>query len=166
MNTAGLKVIGRGQWTTCFKLNDKEVLLRSEDGIKEAISFNWGFDSPVFPKLTRVDQCLYTSKYYPKVVSLKKALKPKQYEIYRELRALTVGYNYKDYDLSNLWRRQFATISNKRVREALISGIEGASNYGSDVSFEISPRNIAVDKGMLVLLDVFFIQSALKRNKS
>ena len=47
-------------------------------------------------------------------------------------------------------------------KEAILEAIDAMCNYGSDVSFEISPRNIAADKdGNLILLDCFFIKSQL-----
>jgi hypothetical protein len=40
--------------------------------------------------------------------------------------------------------------------------VEACANYGSDVMFEISPRNVAVHNGNLILLDCFFIKSKLR----
>jgi len=104
-------------------------------------------------------------EYYPKVKSLKQSLKPAQYALYKELRALSIGYGNKDYDLYFKWREQFETIKNKAVREDLLEVVDHLNNYGTDLSFEISPRNVAVKNGKLILLDCFFIasQAAAKR---
>lgn len=166
MNTTGLKKIGQGAFTTCYRLNTKEVLLKSTDYIKECMAFGWFPESNIFPEIESVEQYVYKSKYYERVTSLKNTLKPKQYEIYKELRQLKVDYNVKDYDLLDEWRKQFETVSNKRFREALLEAVDSCANYGSDVSFEISPRNVAVDKGMLILLDCFFIKSQLNKIRS
>lgn len=48
--------------------------------------------------------------------------------------------------------------------EALEALRDGASNYGSDWTFEFSPRNLATDsKGNLVLLDVLFSMEAMEK---
>jgi len=50
----------------------------------------------------------------------------------------------------------------KTAKTALIDAVSALTNYGSDICFEISPRNIAVTKtGNLILLDCFFMRSKL-----
>jgi len=159
--TSNLKQIGKGSFSTCYLLNKKEVLLKSSDPIKECMSFDWFGGSTVFPNVEHVDNDLYKMEYFPKVKSLKNTLKPKQYEIYKELRKLDVGYVRRDYDLKDNWHKQFDTVSNKRFRNALNEALDGCGNYGTDIQFEISPRNVAVKNGMLILLDCFFIKSKL-----
>ena len=46
-------------------------------------------------------------------------------------------------------------------KEAICAHIQGLRDYGEDICFEISPRNVAVDNGKLILLDCFFKRSAL-----
>ena len=50
----------------------------------------------------------------------------------------------------------------------MIDALRACSNYGSDVGFEISPRNIFIDNGNLILADCFFIISQaeeIRKNK-
>ena len=173
MDLSKLERIGKGTFTTCYRLNKKEVILETTDHVKECMSFGWGFDSSVFPTIEYVDEgvyCpkfdtnnkLYKSKYYPKVRSLKTALRPQQYELYKELRRLSIDIPQRDCEFADEWRKAFKTVSNKRMREALLEAVDGLGNYGCDVRFEISPRNVAVYRGRLVLLDCFFLKSQLE----
>lgn len=172
-NISYLNILGKGLFTTAYLQKDnKTVILKSTDYIKECMSLGWFPNSMYFPKVERLDQGIYKMKKYDKPKSLKNSLKPKQYEIYKELRNLSIGYIKNSYNNLDEWRKQFNTISNKTVKNALNDAIDACSNYGSDVCFEISPRNVAVSKtGNLILLDCFFIASQAndirtsKRNK-
>lgn len=161
MDTRGLKLIGKGTFSKCYKLNDKEVLIRSNDNVKEYIAL-WMDYVPFIPNIERIDIGLYKMEYFPKVKSLKKTLKPKQYEIYKELRSLSVGFVANKHNLFYEWHEQFDTIKNKRFREGLKLALDCLANYGSDINFEISPRNVAVKNGNLILLDCFFMSSQLQ----
>lgn len=166
MNTRNLKVIGKGAFTICYQLNKKEVILKSIDPIKECMGYGWFPDSKVFPEVKVLDEGIYKMEYYPRVKSLKNTLKPKQYEIYKELRELNVRHQKNSCDYFNLWHKEFDKVKNKRVREALKNGLDACGNYGLDIQFEISPRNVAVKNGMLILLDCFFIKSKLEQVRS
>lgn len=157
METKGLKLIGKGMFSKVYQLNEKEVLIKSEDLVKECMALF--IESSILPNCERVGEKLYKMKYYPKVTSLKESLKPTQYELYKELRGLSIGYVKNRHDNYYKWREQFQTIKNKKVREQLVYAVDELINYGCDISFEISPRNVAVDKGNLILLDCFFFCS-------
>lgn len=45
--------------------------------------------------------------------------------------------------------------------QIILEALDACLNYGSSVRFEISPRNVAVQDGQLVLLDCFYLQSTL-----
>lgn len=154
-----LKEIGRGFFTTAYLRNDNKVLLKSTDYIKECMAMGWFPNSRLFPKVSFSDnRNEYIMKYYPRVKSLKTSLNPKDYEIYKELRAIHLNLP-KGYDSLH---KVFTTISNKRVKEALLGALDACANYGVDVFFEISPRNVSVSKaGRLVLMDCFFMESQL-----
>lgn len=159
-----LKLIGSGSFTKVYELNSKQVLIHSVDYVKECNAY-FGLSDFGFPKIKRLSDNIYLSKKYNKVVSLKNELRPKQYEIYKELRGLSVPYNTKPYDYLNEWRKVFYTVKNSKFRNALLEALDNLSNYGSDISFEISPRNVAVEKGNLILLDCFFLRSQLDKTR-
>ena len=60
----------------------------------------------------------------------------------------------------------FAAIEDEDLKEVMIEALEACGNYGSDVAFEISPRNVAVKDGKLILLDCFFMKSKLNQVRS
>lgn len=170
MNTTkGLKLIGKGAFTKCYQLNDNTVLLKSEDPIKECMAHGWFPDSDLFPKVefSSIDGC-YEMEYYPRVRSLKNSLDPDQYQIYKDLREVfnNLETSINIYDGMNLIYKSFCQIENEELQETMIEALHSCGNYGSDVGFEISPRNVAVKNGKLILLDVFFMKSVLNKVRS
>ena len=163
-----MKLIGKGTFTKAYLLESGEVLLKSVDPIKECMAHGWVPVSELFPSVSLEDCETYKMKYYPKVSSLKNTLNEKSYRLYSALRKLSVGYVRNSYDLLDEWRKAFDSLPSEfeQEKEDLISAIEACSNYGTDVSFEISPRNVAVDNGNLVLLDCFFLKSELIKQTS
>ena len=112
---------------------------------------------------------MYEQSYYPKVKSLKAALKPTEWEFYRELRETQSNINpflddYKALDsLQSLIKALPSKYASKK--EALLGAVDALTNYGVDVRFEISPRNVTARNGRLVLLDCFFMAGKLKEVK-
>lgn len=173
MNTTkGLKLIGKGTFTKCYELNDTTVLLKSSDPIKECMAHGWFPESGLFPKVefSAIDG-FYEMEFYPRVKSLKNSLDTDQYQIYKDLQEVMKNIKYSDnmYDSCDLVYDAFEQIENEELKEVMIEALHACTNYGSDVAFEISPRNVAVKNGKLILLDVFFMKSALNKvrgNKS
>ena len=160
-----MKLIGKGSFTKCYLLDDKTVELHSCCYIKECMSLDWFPNSRLFPKIESIDYGIYRCKYYPKVRSLKSELKPNQYQIYKDLRALSLGYINNKHDYLDKWIEEFKTLKNKRLKEIMLQAIQACSNYGSDIGFEISPRNVAVNNGNLILLDCFYSISQLQQTR-
>lgn len=159
-----MKYIGKGAFTKCYLLDcGKKVMLKSIDPIKEVMSLGWFPDSPLFPSIHAIDEGVYESKYYPKVRSLKNTLKPRHYGYYKELRRIQEGIRYttNKYDSYHIIYKAFEGIRYKKLREVMLEALEGCANIGSDIGFEISPRNVAVEKGNLVLIDCFFQKTKL-----
>lgn len=160
-----LKLIGKGLFSKVYQLNEKQVLIKSTCNTKEAYSMDWHNSKNVFPVMERTNEYQeYICEYYPKVDSLKDSLLPEYYEIYKNLRALSIGYVPNNHNLLDAWREQFKKVSNRKYRLALLDMLDVLSNYGSDIQFEISPRNVAVKNSKLILLDCFFLVS--QRNKA
>lgn len=154
-----LPLIGKGLFSKVYKLNEKQVLIKSTCWSKECLALF--VNAKHFPKLEVVGEKEYVCEFYPKVKSVRDSLKPAHYEVYQQLRQIdrmTIG-GYDD--LKNL----FSTISNKSFREALLEVLDDMTNYGLDVCFEISPRNIAVKNGNLILLDVFLFKTQVREKR-
>lgn len=156
-----MKLIGKGSFTKCYlKSCGKKVYLDSVDPIKECMAYGWFPKSKYFP-VVKFEGEGYTMKYYPKVKSLKQNLKPAQYVIYKQLRDLYRNNNTHGY--FNL-RETFQKLPKSTIKARLLEALEACTNYGQDICFEISPRNIAVSStGNLILLDCFYLQSELDK---
>ncbi|MNQ98128.1 hypothetical protein D3C85_1138020 [compost metagenome] len=165
MKTTGLKLIGKGAFTRCYRLDESTVLLKSRDPIKECMAHGMFPKSPVFPIVECGDECgEYRMKYYPRGGSLKNTLDPDQWEIYKTLRALfdSIGYVKNPHDRYSKLYTLFQELPDN-IRDDMTYALDAVANYGSDIGFEISPRNVATDNGKLVLLDCFFLVSELKK---
>ena len=162
----GLKLIGKGAFTKCYQLTTKKVLLISNDPVKECMSKNWFPPCRLFPDVIQTDNNNeYTMKYYPRVTSLKRALTPRQYRLYSALRKIRksnhMSTHTKCHAATDTLPSEFRT-----ERELIKKAIDALSNYGQDICFEISPRNVAVQSGKLILLDCFFMKSELDKKYS
>lgn len=168
MNTKTLKKIGQGTFSTVWRKDNKTVLIKSNDNVKECFSLGWCGNSRLFPKLKRImvddEFSFYECKYYERVSSLKNSLLPSEYAFYKELRKFSAVFNMDYYKLYYHFKALPSQYNNKK--KALLSALEGLTNYGLDICFETSPRNIAVEKGKLILLDCFFFRSQLKAKRS
>jgi len=160
-----MQLIGQGMFTKAYRKNKTRVLLKSIDPIKECMSLGGFPPSRLFPIIDRIGTELYEMKYYPKVTSLKGALDTKDYLMYKELRALSISYQRNPHDSYNAWKTSFSKLKTRRLKEALLGALDAITNYGSDIGFEISPRNVAVNNGKLVLLDCFYLISALNKHR-
>ena len=164
METKGLKQIGKGAFSTVYKQANNKVLIKTCDPVKECMSLDWFPNSRLFPKIERigVSDCgqfqFYTEKYYEKVRSLKNALLPAEYEFYKLLKGRLCG----DYCQLIAFIKSLP-VQYRTKKKALLDAIDALMNYGSDIRFEISPRNVTVENGKLILLDCFFFRSTLTK---
>lgn len=161
------KMIGKGAFTRAYLMSSGRVLLKSCCPIKECMSMGWFPDSPLFPVLLQVDTGVYEMDYYPKQRSLKNSLQPEHWQTYKTLKAayyqgrLNLPKNI--HDTYQHWYNVFEQYLDGELQETMLEALGACANYGSDIGFEISPRNVAVNSdGELVLLDVFFSRSKLK----
>lgn len=165
------KLIGKGSFTKAY-LSDcgKEVFLKTCDPIKECMAYDYFPESRLFPKVEYIEQGLYKMAYLGKTSkSLKKDLRPRQYRLFKALKELFDNNwfgkgSYHSY--YNKWFDLFSSLPSefKNEKEALIEALNACANYGDDVCFEISPRNIRVSKtGSLILMDCFFLKSELRK---
>ena len=161
-----VKRIGSGAFTKAYLMENGRVLLRSCDPIKEAMAWGWFPKSEYFPEVSMLDYGVYEMQYYPRVRSLKSALAPAQWAIYKSLRNLYNEYRGKCRDYSD-WYKVFEREAAddygvpEDVVQIILEALGACLNYDSSVIFEISPRNVAAQDGQLVLLDCFYLQSTL-----
>ena len=161
-----VKRIGSGAFTKAYLMENGRVLLRSCDPIKEAMAYGWFPKSEHFPEVVVLDDGVYEMQYYPRVRSLKAALAPAQWEIYKSLRNIWNEHHGKCQGYFD-WYKVFEQEATDEfgvpddVVQIILEALDACSNYDQSVNFEISPRNVAVQDGQLVLLDCFYLQSTL-----
>ncbi|MGL5583785.1 MAG: hypothetical protein ACRDCE_22960 [Cetobacterium sp.] len=136
------------------------VYLKSVCPIKECMAMGWFPESELFPTIERVTctQGIYKMEYFPRVKSLKAALDPDQWAIYQTLRTVQgkIRYDLNSHRNHEMITLAFNTIKCDELRETMQEALDACANYGTEIGFEISPRNVAVKNGKLILLDVFF----------
>lgn len=166
-STKGLKLIGKGVFTKAFLNVDNSVILISCCPIKECMSLGWFPNSELFPKLERVDcdtYATYTMEYYPRLKGgLKANLDTDQYAIYKALRDVNPKFELNPYDRASSLYAAFEELEDKDLSDVMIEALYACCNYGSDIGFEISPRNVAVKNGKLILLDCFYHMGTLNK---
>ena len=166
-SSKGLKLIGKGAFSKCYQLTDSTVLIKSSCPVKEAMALGFFPNSELFPTIERLEydeESTYTMAYYAKTASLKKALDTDQWAMYKELRRVFKAplCSHPHANRYELWRKSFETLQ-PALAEIMIDALDGCTNYGLDICFEISPRNVAVKDGKLVLMDCFFMFDALQK---
>ena len=162
----GLKLIGKGLLSKVYSNDNIDyVVINKNDYIKEAMAFEWFPESIHFPKIEELEiegEYYWKMKKYNKTKKIKGLLNDHDYKFYTELRKIVknkpiIKNKYDNYIvLYELFSESSLTEDQK---ELMLNALTACSNYGSDVDFEISPRNIFIDSGRLILADCFFIIS-------
>ena len=162
----GLKLIGKGLFSKVyFNDNIDYVIINKNDYIKEAMAFDWFPESIHFPKIEDIEiegEYYWKMKKYNKTKKIKGLLNNQDYKFYTELRIIfkTKPIIKNKYDSFNVLYKLFSESSlTEDQKELMLGALSACSNYGSDVGFEISPRNIFIDDGTLILADCFYIIS-------
>lgn len=167
-----MKLIGKGSFTRAYLKDEKTIILKSCDPIKECMANGWFPESKLFPKIEQIDEETYQMEYLGKTPKSLKSLRPRQLRLYNALRKAFDGGFATLGTPSNqtffAWHEIFDNLPSefKREKEVLKEALDACGNYGTDISFEISPRNIRIKNGFLVLLDCFFVASKLKQVNS
>ncbi len=161
ISTKGMKVLGRGAFTKAYLMDNGKVFLKSQCPAKEVMGLGWFPECSLFPVVESTNEIgEYIMDYLPRVTAPSKQLNAHSHALYKELRKLYVQPGYQNWygvlsDLSDEFEEE---------RDYLLEALDALANYGNDICFEISPRNISCDSaGNLILADVFFFHSALKR---
>lgn len=162
------ELIGKGRFSKVYahKRNQKRVIIVTVDLVKEV--YTLGGLGRWFPELERVDYGLYTARRYERVRAPKAQLTPLDYKDYKALRKLHTEA------ASCTWARKYSTFAyatfeladqflRKPLARAFKTALNHSFNYARDPWFEVTPRNIAVDRrGRLVLLDLFYDLDVVK----
>ena len=113
-----------------------------------------------------LQETIYYIYLWQKAMSLKAALKPVEWEFYQKLRETQSNINpfLDDYKALDSLQSLIKALPSKYARKkaALLGAIDALTNYGQDIRFEISPRNVAAHNGNLILLDCFFMAEKAK----
>ena len=164
-------ILGKGEFSTVYDLGS-EVGIISRDPIKGAYSDN--HEISLFPELEYIEAVDHIFRAYKmekmeKVTAPKKQLSAPDYKIYKTLRDLMqdcAGQLPRNiFDLYSFWYKKFNTIQDENLRDIMLEMIDHLADYTECMSFEISPRNIAIKNGKLVLLDVFFCVRELRKGR-
>ena len=167
------QLIGRGKFTRAYRLPNGRVELHSTDVCKEALCEWVGDEFDLLPHLTLKETNygtrIYETEYLERVSSPKKQLNTHDYDLYKQLVAVQTAFRssrmtpcWNDYDNYSTLYNLFSSISSTFPAEtgAVLAWLDACANYSVRVMFEISPRNIKLRGGRLVLADVFFILGA------
>lgn len=171
-----MKKLGQGSFTTAFLEDSGTVLLHSVDFVKECAGYGWTPEHRLFPEIERLEDVspnndlrAYRMEYFPRVKSLKSNLEPREWLLYQTLRKLSIvmGAGHDRHNFSQRWREEFQTLPDEfeDEKQGLLEMVDALANYGEDACFEISPRNVAVKEGKLILLDCFFLHSQLTASR-
>lgn len=157
-----MKRIGKGLFSTAYRSGENgRVYLKSCDPIKECMAHGWFPKSDRFPivEFSDVDGFDYVMDYLKPSKAIIKNLLPDERESYRLLRETMHCQSEHDNLVSRVldFSKRFAELG-----EVIHEALDGCVNYGSDICFEISPRNSRAINGKLVLVDCFFIKSMAK----
>ena len=162
----GFKLIGTGLFSNVYSNDTLDyVIITKNDYIKEAIAVNWFPESRYFPKIEELkvdNEYFWKMKKYNKTKKVKGLLNDDDYKFYQELRKIFKNKPIikNEYDSFNVLYTLFSESSlTDDQKELMLNALSACSNYGSDVDFEISPRNIFIDSGRLILADCFYIIS-------
>ena len=167
-----MKLIGKGSFTKAYLNESGKVILKTSDPVKECMALGWFPNSKLFPKMEYLESGVYSMEYLGKTPkALKSELRPRQYRLYKALRDVFNGglglCGVQSNDLYYHWCSVFSDLPSEfnKEKESLLMALDTLVNFGPDIAFEISPRNIRVKNGFLVLLDCFFLRSELNKVK-
>jgi len=158
--------VKQGKFTKAY-LYENEVILKTNDPVKECMALGWFPESRLFPEVkfensleTEDEFTVYKMERFETGRAVKAMLCKEDYEgLYLPLRQVFKNF-FKSKQGNNIQFRELLEKTSllEEIKEDLLWAFEACMNYSSNVFFEISPRNIAAKDGKLILLDCFFIE--------
>ena len=164
-----MKIIGKGKFTRCYQHpdNKNKVVLISNCWAKECSAMGWMPSSQMYPKIEKVDYpegldndaSKYQMKKFKQVRSLRSSLNAHHYTMYKQLREFSynlraIRSKYESHDILHDAINDSPLMP--KLKRLLAESLDALANYGDGMMFEVSPRNVAVDNGKLILLDCWF----------
>lgn len=175
------KLFAKGLFTKAYLTEAGRVLLHTIDPIKNAIGEQLFLPTHrMIPQAEKIDSFfngvndvfVLDMEYMPRPSSIKQNVSARQWRFYNLLRdvatKIVYGFYPTDYDRTAAIYKQFEGLPYefRSEREILIETLDGIKNYVDNVGFEISPRNVTVKGGKLVLLDCFFDPKTLRDTRN
>jgi hypothetical protein len=147
------KLLGKGMFTKCLEAGVSGfVILETIDGLKEVCVWCEGLHVPALQWLGQTDtHTYYQSLKYDK---LTKKQWSSAWADYIAIKRYVYGLKSRyvcDIDTDEIEELQIS----QELKNDLMHMISWAQNYGENVFIEVSPRNLAVHNGNLILLDLF-----------
>jgi|APSaa5957512535_1039671.scaffolds.fasta_scaffold12114_2 hypothetical protein len=169
LNFDDLHVLGEGSWTRAFKMDNGQVLLRSQCKVKKAISQGLFPDSPLFPEITEVwydaerEVTYYTMELlepgsFHEKENFGNSLSPESKIIWEQLIPLDNFMYSLHMEMSRIdfWIKKFQNNLPNALANLMISVLRACDTDNTgNVGFEIPMHNIACKDGQLVLFDCF-----------
>ncbi len=168
-----MKRIGTGMFSQVYRETETTVYIKSCCQAKEVLAHGWlPQESGRFPETEFISCGEYRQKYYPRVSI--SHLCPQDRKLYNTLCKLwKAAWQSGDWpvntaDMYSFWYDRFTAAKDEHPEfagefDTLLEALDAMSNMDSSVSFEISPRNIAIDNGRLIYLDVFYFAKHAER---
>lgn len=173
------KIIGRGAFTKCreHKTDATRVFLETTCTLKECIYlFNQEYEfSPKYYNREYdeiKDVWVFEAERYEKTRSLKDKLKPKYWKLYQHLRKLAndsvnfSGISGRYTQFSGLIAEILDWDIDEELKEDVYNYLSEFTNYSSCLRLEISPRNVFIKNGALILADVVFCTKQLQEARA
>lgn len=155
-----MKLIGKGSFTKAYLLDNGRVQLHSCCPIKECMAHGWFPSSRLFPELQLVDEGIYEMDYLTRVTAPKRQLNETGYTLYKALQQVYADGSAVDY--FSIYKSLEKYLAGFAELETMLEALDACGNWGTDIGFEISPRNISVTpEGFLILADCFFHRPTL-----
>lgn len=156
-----MKLIGKGAFTKAYLLESGRVQLHSCCPIKECMAAGWFPESKLFPVLDLIDSGVYEMEYLTRVTAPKRQLNENSYKLYKALQRVFGEYCMNYFEIYKSLEKH---LNGFTELEEILEALDACSNFGTELGFEISPRNISVDEeGNLIMADCFFHRPTLRK---
>jgi len=165
--------LGRGSWTSSFKLDEETVILKSDCKVKAAISQGLFPESPLFPEIEKVfydeeeDKTYYIMDFleigkYGEEDDFRNQLNKKSKEVWDHLMKFNKDFKPDYYSVKDkmtrleYWIKAFTEMLSKTLSELMINALNICDTEKTgDVALDIPMHNVGHKNGQLVLFDCF-----------
>ncbi len=165
--TKGLKQIGKGAFSKVYDARDGNVIILTDDPTKEAYTlFDLGDRFPKVERLEYDSPAVYRMKKYETKGGIKSKVSAREWKLVKLLQKALDSILGRDMDYGTLYTAIESTFSEcpeyDDEQEQLLHALDVMSNCGYDVCMEVPNRNLVVENGKIIFLDIFYMRSKLK----